>query len=123
MKPRARKILEGTRYVAMLGADLVPVLFVGAYGLILGLWSFWLGVLTFTVLGSIVGVIVGPWRLRRRLVLWYACIAATALLLGGTGEEQHWPILNGLLAGVGLIGLLACTLPMVWLSALPSAER
>ncbi len=129
MRHRARKILEGVLYVLMLGADLVAALFtLGVSGLIIGLWNFWLGVLGLALLVSIVGAIVGPWRLRRHVALWYACIAvwyvwftATASFPDGVWQER--PILNDLLSGIGLIGLLcACILPVVWLIALPRAE-
>ncbi len=107
----------------MLGADLVPVVFATAYGLVLGLWSFWLGVLGFTIFVSVVGAIVGPWRVRWHLALWYGCIAAPVLLLYGPWQERSWPIVDGLLAGIALIGLLgACILPVLWLRALPRAE-
>ena len=111
----ARKVMEGALYVAMLGADLVAVLFTEAYGLILGLWNFWLGVLSFTLFVSIIGVIVGPWRLRWRLALWYACIAVWFAAFTSVWGER--PILNDLLVVVALIGLLgACILPVLWLS-------
>ena len=123
MRHRAWKILEGTLYVGMLGTDLVAVLFTSAYGLIFAFWNFWLGVLGFTLFVSILAVIVGPWRLRGRLALWYACIAVPVLLLYGPWQERSWPIVGGLLIGIALIGLLgACILPVVWLIRLPRAE-
>ncbi len=126
MRHRARKILEGALYVLMLGADLVPVFFdLGISGLIFGLRNFWLGVLGLALLVSIIGAIAGPWRVRGHLALWYACIAvwfaATASFPYGVRQEQ--PIINDILTGVGLIGLLgACILPVVWLITLPRAE-
>ncbi|HSS45641.1 MAG TPA: hypothetical protein VLO07_09890 [Thermoanaerobaculia bacterium] len=118
-----QKILEGALYIAMLGTDLAVVLFASAPGLILALPNLWLGVLGFTLLVSIVGAIVGPWRLRGRLALWYACIAVHVFLLYGPRQERPWPVVSPLLIGIWLIGLLcACVLPVVWLIRLPRAE-
>ena len=106
--------MEGAVYVAMLGADLVAVLFTEAYGLIFAFWHFWLGVLGFTVFVSIIGAVAGPWRLRWRLALWYACIAVWFAAFTSVWGER--PILNDLLVVVALIALLgACILPVVWL--------
>ena len=123
MRHRVRKILEGALYVAMLGTDLVAILFASAYGLIFGLRNIWLGVLGFTIFVSVVGAIVGPWWLRRRLVLWYACIALHLFLLYGPRQERPWPVVSPILIVIWLIGLLcACVLPVVWLIRLPRAE-
>jgi hypothetical protein len=122
LRHRARKILAGVLYVLMLGADLVVALFtLGVSGLIIGLWNFWLGVLGFTLLVSIVGAIVGPWRLRRHVALWYACIAVWYMWFTDVWQER--PVLNDLLSAIALIGLLcACILPVVWLRVLPRVE-
>lgn len=135
MPNSAAKITEGTLYPLMLGTDLFVAMFAAPYissessdlskiagTLILLLWPYWLALLFLTAFISIIAAIVGSWRLRGRVALWYLCIAGASLIVLEQQKhitDPHLVVLEITLpVFVGFIGLiLACALPALWLTS------
>lgn len=133
----AGRILEGAAYLFLFATSLVEILAAmlvvpplsgGAYA---ALWAFsreWLWLLGATLLLSISAFIVGPWRVRRRLALWYACATVAYVAVVALTERPElnirWLLPDKLVAAAGLVALASCSLlPVAWLTRLLPLSR